>query len=74
MYEVLQKENELKLEASNLFYSYFNLEEDLRSKKDYYDFMDEKAASKEKELELGTITQLAYDEFDKSYKPIIIFD
>ena len=68
MYEVLQTENELKLEASNLFYSYFNLEEDLRSKKDYYDFMDEKASSKEKELELGTITQLAYDEFDKSYK------
>ena len=67
-YEILVKENEIDYTVKDHFYSYFNLEEDLKSKKEYYEFMDDKYSAKEKELEVGQIAQLEFDKFVESYK------
>jgi len=72
MYDVLKMENEIDYNVKKMYFEYLNLKEDLQSKKEYYDFMDSKSSAKATELEVGQITQLAYDEFQKSYKQSFI--
>lgn len=68
LYEVLSQEKEIDYKSKELFYTFSNLKEDLRSKKDYYDFMQSKRESKKTELEVGQITQLQYDEFEVTFQ------
>ncbi|WP_430884141.1 TolC family protein [Fusibacter sp. JL216-2] len=68
LYEVLSQEKEIDYKSKELFYTLSNLKEDLRSKKDYYDFMQSKRESKKTELEVGQITQLQYDEFEVTFQ------
>jgi len=66
-YEKLQKENDLEYQVKNLFYTYFNMLEDTRSKQEYYTFMEDKKEAEVIKLEVGQITQLQYDTFLQSY-------
>ncbi len=67
-YEIMTKKNEIDQQVHNLYYTYFNLQEDLTSKQKYYEFMTDKRKSKSSELNLGQITQLQFDEFEKTYQ------
>ena len=65
-YEYIKAENSNELQAIEKYYNLLNLEKDKTTKKDDYDFMSTKYSSKQKEYELGQITEVELQKFELS--------
>lgn len=67
-FELLKEEASLKRELKDKYIGLIYEQDLLKTMNEEFSLMKKIYSSKEKELELGTISQLQYDEFTKTYK------
>ncbi len=67
-YDELQTVNGLTLDTVEYYYTFINMKDKLRFKEEDYSFMKQEFEAKKMEYDLGQITELALNEFEKSYK------
>ncbi len=67
-YDELQSVHSLTLDTIEYYYTFINMKDKVNFKEEDYSFMKQEFEAKKMEFELGQITELALNEFEKTYK------